>query len=131
MIRKLFQLILLPLFIPLRLLYADMLRQPSNVLYAWYRSKKDFDAINESSQPEEDEYRLKTWHEWQEGAEEECAKWKALGTPFIKVIVRPQPLLRWLRENQLANTSGNRELYIKHVFDKACDEGFEPARKKA
>ena len=131
MIRKIFQLILLPLFIPLRLLYADILnKNPANVIYGWYRNKKDFDAIDEGNIPDENEYRFKTWKEWQRGAEEECTRWKAIGTPFIKVIIRPQPLFRWLRENQLANTSANRELYIRHVFDKACDEGFEPAKRK-
>ncbi|OED49841.1 hypothetical protein ACH42_01610 [Endozoicomonas sp. (ex Bugula neritina AB1)] len=128
MIRGILQLLLLPLYIPFRLLYANVLRlQYAKVLYSWYRNKKEFDAVSIDN---ETPGTLKTWEQWQEGAkemEEDCAKRNQV---FVKIVVRPEPLRQWLKENQLDNSAENRERYIHEVYKVACEQGIElPGRR--
>ena len=123
MIRRVLQLLLLPLFIPLRLVYADILRmQNATILYSWYRNKKEYEATSIGDDSPEGN---KSWEQWQEDAkamEDRCNKQKQT---FIKVIIRPEPLRRWLKANQLANSSESRERYIQEVYQVACARGIE------
>ncbi len=123
MIRSLLQLLLLPLFIPLRFLYANVLRlQFATVLYSWCPNKKEFDAITIDDNTSGTK---KSWEEWQDSAiamEASCKKNKQV---FIKVIIRSAPLRQWLKSNQLDNNSDNRERYIQHVYNTACKQGIE------
>ena len=122
-IRGLLQLLLLPVYIPLRLLYVNILARDATILYSWYRNRKDYEAIIHAS--EDDPDTSKTWKEWCDGAEkmEEACHLKK--QRFIKVIVRPTPLYRWLEKHHLDNHSANRERYINAVYQEACKRGIE------
>ena len=123
MIRRILQLLFLPLFIPLRFIYADILRmQSATILYAWYRNQKEYDDL---SKDDETQGIHKNWKEWLEDAEAMEAGCKAKKQNFIKVIIRPEPLRRWLKANQLTNDADNREFYIDHVYKAACKQGIE------
>lgn len=127
MILRILQLLLLPLFLPLRFIYADILRmQYATILYAWYRNKKEYDDL---SKDDETPGIHKNWNEWLEDAEVMEANCKTKKQKFIKVMVRPEPLRQWLKTNRLTNSADNRELYINHVFQTACEQGVELKRK--
>ncbi|MFK0572231.1 hypothetical protein [Endozoicomonas sp.] len=127
MIRRILQLIFLPLFIPLKILYADILAiQSATILYTWYRNRKEFDEVGRTC--EEDHSNKKTWEVWLEDAEDYQADCQKRNQPFLKIIVKPKPLLRWLNEQGLANNSGNREHYAQAVFQEICEAGIQTPR---
>lgn len=127
MIRALLQLIFLPVFIPMKLLYGNILAMNSaTVLYTWYRNRQEFEEVGRTC--EEDLENRKSWEQWRIGAEHFRADCLKRGQPFVKVIVKPKPLLRWLNEQNLANNSGNRELYAEAVYKEACEAGIQPVK---
>ncbi|WP_419833548.1 hypothetical protein [Endozoicomonas atrinae] len=130
MIRVLLQLVFLPVFIPIRLLYGNILAMNSaTILYTWYRNRQEFEEISRTC--EEDPENSKTWEQWRIGAEQFRADCLKRGQPFVKVIVKPKPLLRWLNEQSLANNSDNRALYAEAVYKEACEAGIQPGKASA
>ncbi|PVZ68919.1 hypothetical protein DC094_11750 [Pelagibaculum spongiae] len=115
---------MLPLYIPLRFLYANKIQAPINILYTCYRNKKEYDAIIANSTTEELK-NLKSWEEWQHRAKAAEAEYSNEKHQFIKVIIRPIPLQQWLISQQLENNCDNRERYVEHVFNIACQQGIE------
>ncbi|MFK0572857.1 hypothetical protein [Endozoicomonas sp.] len=83
--------------------------QSATILYTWYRSRKEFNEVGRTC--EEDPSNKKTWEQWLEGAGDYQADCQKRNQPFVKIIVKPRPLLRWLNEQGLANNCDNRERY--------------------
>ena len=118
------RLLFLPVWLLAKLIYPDCCKSEPLITYAWFTSKKDYDAVVHPDANKAGD--VLSYDEWKMQALDDIALYHRTGLNYIKVRIRPNTYHQWRKMLRLPNTVNTRELYISNVCDQVMEDGIEP-----
>ena len=120
---RIIRFLLLPLKGVIIFFYPELGLRGYAVQYTWYQTKAEYDQIMRSNKIDSDEV-LKTYEEWKAGADETLQQFSDSGIFFLKIIVKPKSLRKWLYRYGLENTRENRQNYVLAIYAEISAHGL-------